>query len=233
MQCIDICIKYNMPATFFATHKTDILLDIQTNPLFELGIHPNFLHGSTHGDSPIKIMEHCLDIVPKAKSMRTHALVQSTHLFLDIAKKLPQIETDVSLFMYAHKGLVPTWLHLGESRKIARIPYFWEDDLYSWSPAPDWNYLNMDGGGLKIYNFHPVLVSLNTNTLDGYCALKESLNGTSLRECSREDFSQFVNPCLGTKTFLKNICEKSSLETCVQISQITAEFNENSNNWKN
>src|SRR5207244_3974947 len=68
-------------ATWFVTHMSPAISRLRRNPeLFELGIHPNFLPGSTHGDTPDAVLRHCRALVPDAVSMRTHCLVQSTLL---------------------------------------------------------------------------------------------------------------------------------------------------------
>lgn len=39
---VDLLEKHEVAATFFVTHDTPVLNRLRDNPLFELGIHPNF-----------------------------------------------------------------------------------------------------------------------------------------------------------------------------------------------
>lgn len=69
--CLEIVEKAKVKATWFATHKTPLLKRILENPLFELGIHPNFnplLEGNfCYGKNYKEVLEYYLEIVPNAK----------------------------------------------------------------------------------------------------------------------------------------------------------------------
>lgn len=65
-------------ATWFITNKSPILKKLKKNKLFELGIHPNFLPNSTQGKNFDQIMKNLKNIIPTAKTIRTHGLLQST-----------------------------------------------------------------------------------------------------------------------------------------------------------
>ena len=80
-RCVGICRRAGVQATFFATHPSDILSDLARDPLFEIGIHPNFLPNSTHGTDPARVLGTCLDLVPDARAMRSHGLYQWASLF--------------------------------------------------------------------------------------------------------------------------------------------------------
>ncbi len=49
MSTIDIIEKYNIKATFFVTHRTELLERMDKNKNIELAIHPNFNY-LTNGD---------------------------------------------------------------------------------------------------------------------------------------------------------------------------------------
>src|SRR4051794_10356042 len=71
-------VQHGVRATWFVTHASPAIDRLGERPdLFELGIHPNFREGTTHGDDPIA---HLLEIVPGARCARTHSLLQSTPL---------------------------------------------------------------------------------------------------------------------------------------------------------
>ena len=66
--------------------------------LFELGIHPNCLPGSTRGNTENGVLAHMKEIVPEAVSMRTHGLYQTSN-FLRKAARDYGIEINVSLLL--------------------------------------------------------------------------------------------------------------------------------------
>ena len=61
-------------------------------------------------------------IIPNAKSIRTHSLLQSSHLLLKFQKY--GIENDVSLNLEKTPNLVP---HHSKFFNLFRFPFFWGD----------------------------------------------------------------------------------------------------------
>lgn len=203
--CAEICRAAGFSATFFCTHRTDILDDLRQSSLFELGIHPSLGPGSTHGRSDRETLEHCLSIVPDAKTMRTHGLVQSTALFRTVTTEFPSIEYDVSLFLPFHPNLQISTFHFGSKRLIHRLPYFWEDDVASLSPDWKWGGSVPANNGLRIFDFHPIHVALNMSSLGQYAALKEKHEGRPLWSLSPSEVGAFSRSGEGTRTFLERL----------------------------
>ncbi|WP_448207941.1 polysaccharide deacetylase WbmS family protein [Azospirillum sp. sgz302134] len=219
--CAGLCRAAGVPATFFATHRSDILADLARDPLFEIGIHPNFLPGSSHGATPQAVLSHCLTIAPQARAMRTHGLVQSSPLLALVADECPGIVTDVSLFLPFHPGLRPVRLHLGRSgRGIVRLPYFWEDDLAAADPSWNWSAEPPASEGLRIFDFHPIHVALNMDGMHRYSALKETAGITPLWALDEAEVRRYANPGLGTRTFLTRLIGAGGSGRFRTVSQI-------------
>ena len=160
-------------ATWFVTHASPAVDRLRTRPdLFELGIHPNFLPGTTHGGSPEAILAHCLEIVPDATSIRTHGLAWSS-LLLERVLDRPQLSVDVSIFMPLAPALQPVEFWWRKTM-LLRAPYYWEDSCEMSKPSASWtlDVLRGNGAGLKIFNFHPIHVHLNSNDFERYRAVK-------------------------------------------------------------
>jgi hypothetical protein len=160
-------------ATWFVTHSSPAIDALRAHPdVFELGIHPNFAPGSTHGSTPEMVLEHCLELVPEARSMRTHGLVQSSALLALVRQHTP-IDIDLSLFLphASHAGPIEYPLQTGS---LLRIPYIWEDDAEMYSSQPSWSTSEFAKAatGLAVFNFHPVHICLNSATLEPYGRLK-------------------------------------------------------------
>jgi hypothetical protein len=195
----DRLIEQGVRATWFVTHSSPAVDRLRNRPdLFELGIHPNLLPGSTHGARMEDVLRHCLELVPEARSMRTHSLVQSSPLLAHVIAET-SIETDVSLFIPGHPGLQPVRYHLG-GKMLVRIPYFWEDDFEMECPDPDWDLgpRATYGTGIRIFNFHPIHIYLNGASLAPYAAVKQTVR--SLQECCEEDLAPHVRSAPGTQT---------------------------------
>jgi len=222
--CIKICREAGVKATFFVTHPSAALRSIASDPQFELGIHPNFLNCSDHGRTTKEVMDHCLSLVPDAKSMRTHALVQSTHILAEISDDYPGIETDVSLLLPLHRGLYPTDIYLGRLlRRFTRLPYFWEDDVMAVWPGWNWSVVPQTDG-LAIYDFHPVFVALNISTMKGYEQIKNMQPPRPLYERTPEDFAPHTERGSGSGTFLKTLIASRPSDAFVTIAEITGAY---------
>jgi len=186
-------------ATFFITHKSDILKDLIEDG-HELGIHPNFLVGSSQGDTPEKAIEFLLNIVPEARALRTHALVQSSPLLQLIFSKFPQLKYDFSILMY-NFPFIGKFNWQFEGTQFKRLNYNWEDDAAFYHEGFKWNCLYFPGK-LNIYDFHPIHVHLNSKDITPYNALKKSLT-IPLSDIGAKHLTEFINPDYGAQTFLK------------------------------
>src|SRR3984893_16112933 len=71
---MNIGARAGVPASFYATHPSSLLAEIEQDRRFELGIHPNFMPHSSHGRSHSEVLAYCLDLAPLSSSMRTHYL---------------------------------------------------------------------------------------------------------------------------------------------------------------
>jgi hypothetical protein len=169
-----VLVERGVRATWFVTHRSPAVERLSETPLFELGLHPNFLDGSTHGDSWEAVLAHCVELVPDAVAMRTHALVQSTPL-LDLVASETGVRIDVSLYLPHAAGLQPVE-HVSGRGSLVRVPYIWEDDLEMGRASPVWSIAALNSAvGLKVLDFHPVHVYLNSARLTGYEALKREV----------------------------------------------------------
>jgi hypothetical protein len=158
-------------ATWFVTHASSAVNRLRRHDdLFELGIHPNFMPGSSHGSTVAEVVSHCMQVVPEARVMRTHGLVQSSRLFSEIMS-LTTIRIDSSLMLRMHPGLQVVRQPFAGG-VLTRLPVWWEDDIEQVAPDPRWSVTEQASPGLRILNFHPVHVMLNGSTPAPYTALK-------------------------------------------------------------
>lgn len=168
----NILINRQVKATWFVTHLSPALSQLRLHPeLFELGIHPNFLSNSTHGTNPGEVLNHCLEIVPEARSMRTHSLMQSTPLLNTIM--MSQITLDSSIYLPHSEGIKPI-SYWWQGKEMLRLPIFWEDDLEMERPDGCWTLkeLTRFGEGLKIFDFHVIHIYMNARDMKQYLELR-------------------------------------------------------------
>ena len=209
----DILIENNVKATWFITHNSDYVKELEKTDRFELGIHPNFLNNSTQGNDTEDILSNLKKIVPTARSVRTHGLLQSTRILEKFHKY--DIENDVSLFS-PNSNNPPEYQKFA---KLYRFPYFWEDAVNmmedkTWS-LPE-SILQEDG--LKIFNFHPLHIYFNFHHIEQYENFKAK-NGYKFSDKSAVD--EFINKnSNGAQTFFRDLVSALSNQETYTIQEI-------------
>ncbi len=167
---IDLVEEYRLPVTWFVTHDTPLLARLRSNPDFELGIHPNFnflLNGDgCAGRDAAEVVDRLMVIVPEAKSVRSHSLTQNSLLLNLFARRGLTHECYTFIPIQSGIPLKPWRLWFD----LTRVPFFWEDDiacLYGSDVAVPMN--RMAGlEGIKVFDFHPIHIFLNTEDMDRY-----------------------------------------------------------------
>jgi hypothetical protein len=192
-------------ATWFITHRSRAVDRLAEVPeLFELGIHPNFLPGSSHGDTEEEVLEHACSLVPQAVSLRTHGLVQSGPLTTRLIQQ-GRLAHDVSTFLPGMPYIRPVE-HWAAGSRIIRIPYFWSDDFEWQKPEPSWLLAPLVGvPGLKVMGFHPIHVFLNSAAAETYDSVKRAF--PRLHEASREALASFAHQGEGTRTIFRELLD--------------------------
>ncbi|MCM8537814.1 MAG: hypothetical protein NE334_17865 [Lentisphaeraceae bacterium] len=165
---IDLLTEQDVKATWFITHDTPLLKRLRGNKNFELGIHPNFnnllMGDKSQGATHTEIIHKLLDIVPEAVSVRSHSVCQSSrilHSFFEAGLKY-----DCNDFVSWKSSIqLKPWNYL---EKLIKVPYFWSDEISSLEN--DSFKLNqvLKNDGLKVYDFHPIHVYLNTEKISRY-----------------------------------------------------------------
>lgn len=194
--CAQILIEHNTRATWFVTHDTPVLEMLRDHPnLFELGIHPDFIKGILFPPFESDILDAITKIVPEAISIRAHNLYQST-LLLTRANIVYGIKVDVSMFMPRVSHLQAHFLAYNGT-DLFRVPFFWEDDVEMCGEKPAWTLETPEYNtpGLKLFNFHPVHICLNSPNAVLY---KNLLNSLGLQGITKEIGRKCANVQDGT-----------------------------------
>ena len=201
-----LLIERGIRATWMITHRSPAIDRLRAHPeLFELGIHPNFREGSTHGSTTDAVLRHCMELVPEAVSMRTHSLVQSTPLLARVLTATP-IRIDASLLLPRVQGLRP-FTQPYDGNALLRVPFDWQDDVEMefadsrWSARP-----LLEQSGMLTFNFHPIHVYLNSRDMDPYRDVRASV--AKLDELDEADARRRVHGGVGAMTMLRELAER-------------------------
>ena len=202
---LDLLDTRGVAATVFATHESPVLTALAGHPRVEVGLHPNFntlLDAGSGNQGAEAVLARMHDAFPAAVSVRSHSLFQSSGLQHLFAKR--GLKFEVNQF-------IPSWSGIAckpyrEITGMIRVPYFWEDDVHLKAMerelALPWNADAMlDRHGLKVFDFHPVHVFLNTERMDRY-ERSRGVHRDAVRLAGHRCASQ------GTRTFLNDLIER-------------------------
>ncbi len=169
---INLIEQAEVKACFFVTHETPLLARLRANPLFELGLHPNFdpLLGGEGTRTARDIVMDLARIAPEAKVLRSHAMTTSGR-WLELYREAGVTHLS-NYLMFGDTSIHP----FPQLNGLVEAPVHFADDgllfqraMSSVSFDPDTEFL-ASGGGLRVYNFHPIHLFLNTESLDRYGA---------------------------------------------------------------
>lgn len=174
---LELLSDFNVRATFFMTGPTDHVDRIRSNPLIDVGIHPNFnpLLDATAGagQTAQDIISDLLSQFPEARSVRSHSLGQST--------RINQLFSDAGLThesnIYLPSGQVKRSAPWAHWTGMIRVPYHWQDSIFcltesTENPEPMASELVMKADDFCVFNFHPIHVFLNTESMGRYEAAR-------------------------------------------------------------
>ena len=215
-----ILLEAGVRATWFVTHDSPAVRRLRERPdLFELGIHPNFLPGSTQGDTPEDVLRFCMDVVPEARTVKTHALVESTHLLEAVLENTP-VRADMTTLLPGVCLDVPARYEL--RRKVLwRLPCCWEDNFQFGARKPEWAVADMPwlSGGVAVFTFHPLTVALNSSSFARIETLKAE---GPLRDTTPERVAALREGGTGTGTaFRELVAFAASRGNSVRVRDVT------------
>jgi hypothetical protein len=150
--------QHGLTPTLFVTNDSPAIKALKTTGHAELGIHPNFLPGSTHGATTAGIIDHTLAIVSNPVAVRCHSFCESSPVLNELLGRGLRVDSNLCLFMQA--GIRP----LQRGSGLLCLPVFWEDDVH-WDRGFGWDFEHYRAlfftPGLKIINVHPFNFALN------------------------------------------------------------------------
>ena len=217
--CLNIFQEHGVKVSFFATHETELNQKILDNN-HELGIHPNFLTGSSHGNTPHEVLSFCKSLVPSAVSSRSHSLMTSEPILEMMTEKFG-IKNDCSIYLPDIK--IPADHKIKYSQngpELTRIPHYFQDNMIFFKDGFDWKMqsLGIEGKAYFVFNFHPIHIVLNSNSVDAYNKMKEEKGLGSFTEKS---LSEFRNSEIGTEDLLLEILTAFTSNHFVGIDELS------------
>lgn len=218
-------LSQKLKATWFVTHDSPAVRALANESSFELGMHPNFSVPCSHGRTEDEVFAFMRALLPRAVSMRAHRFHQSSPLFVKAMSN--GVIVDSSLLMPGVPELRPYAMRLDASgRELIRVPVYWEDDVHTFDDVRTWSARELGSlaPGLKVFNFHPMFVHLNSDSMAPYEALKTKGHFYEMDEAT---MAPYVNVGAGAGMFFGEFCEwcaahDEAQETVADIAQTWA-----------
>jgi|SRR5665647_66989 len=203
-------LSYKIVPTVFVTHTSKIIDELFAVKKIERGIHPNFLKGSSHGDTFEDVIDTCLKFAPETKFYRSHrsfSFTDTNHLL----KSKYQFKLSSNTVTVLQKHLQPVLHESG----LLEFPIFFEDgtQLYNRLELGIEKYLeNFTAPGIKIISFHPMNFVINPPTLQYMRNIKDELTWENYNNLSLEKVNHYKNRLKGIK------------DICVEILKLSEEY---------
>ena len=175
--------------TTYVTHASEIIERYYKEGKITRGIHPNFLPGSSQGDSFREVIETCLSFAPEATTTRSHRAFDVTDT-AHLLKNEYHIKTCSNCITTMAPRIAPFWIE----SKLLQIPVFLEDGnfLYNNLGLSIQPYLKyFISPGLKVISFHPMNMAFNTPYIAWMRQIKDSM--------SREEFNNISSEMIEAK----------------------------------
>ncbi len=226
----NVFLDNNVSATFFVTHKSNYLKDLIKDKNFEIGMHfYKFAYKDEnsqkkHDDGLINFFSEICDFYKtNITSNRFHRLQYSYRDF-EFLKKLG-INNDLSSLLFNQKNIEP---HYNILYDIFHLPYFFEDGICENIGNNYYNKINIFSKGMKIFNFHPLNVYINSSEKKHRDNFLFKI--TDLVNVKENFASQFVNnESFGSYDFLIKLIKKlkKKKSNFFKVDNFTKNFYEN------
>ena len=197
--------QYSINTTFFVTHSSELIDNMQLDSKIDCGIHPNFnplLNGDfKYGKNSMEVLSYYKKIVPSAKSIRSHSVCECGN-FINLYQSLG-LHYDSNIYIPHYSNIKAcTWkVH---NKNIIKVPITFADDelLVTSSISSDLVKQLLNKKGLKVLDFHPIHIFLNSENLERYNNARPYLN-------NYDELQKHINKSTyGVKDLLIDIIEE-------------------------
>lgn len=168
---LDALEKRRIVPTVFVTHTSPEVAKRASRGMIHVGVHPNFLPGSTHGVTARDVVTHVMALHPRALASRSHCYYETSGTAELLAEA--GVLYDSNLLLYLQPDIRPLWHASG----LLKLPAFWGDgQAMRARTGQPWDAGLLERRlltpGLKIFNIHPFNFAFNVTGATHYERLK-------------------------------------------------------------
>lgn len=194
---------FGIAPTMFLTHKSEAADSLVRSGAADAGIHPNFLPGSSQGDSFEEVIDFCLRLLPDAKCYRSHRYFEVNDTMESLARRGVEYASNVCTMLENAAPFV-------NRSAMVSFPIFMEDGAYLLNGMPlDFAEAKalFDGPGLKVINAHPMHLMINTPHFRYTREIKDRLSREEWNSLDASSIAKLLYGGRGIADLLRDICE--------------------------
>ncbi|HLB41671.1 MAG TPA: hypothetical protein VJN02_02260 [Gammaproteobacteria bacterium] len=205
----------DLKLTYFNTHPSKFLNELDKLTNIRILIHPNFLPDSSHGTSFKEVIDNCLSFASNADGFRSHRYFEVNDIMDEFAKRGFK-------FVSNHCTQCETHIKPLKHRSgLLSIPIFLEDGGYLlMDPTLNFNTLiaKLETPGLKVINFHPAHMAFNTPHFAYTRSIKDGMNREAWNNISTSQIQKMEHKGLGIRNIIQQIIEFTFSKKCAVMS---------------
>ena len=194
----------DLKLTYFNTHPSPFLSELNRLERMTMLIHPNFLPDSSHGTSYQEVIDYCTNLVPTADGFRSHRYFEVNDIMDDFAKRGFKFASN-------HCTRCETYIKpLVHRSGLLSIPIFFEDGGYLlMDPSLNFNHIvpRLETPGLKVINLHPAHMAFNTPDFNYTRSIKDGISRESWNRLEELDIQKLEHKGRGVRTIIQQIIE--------------------------
>ena len=176
---LGVAVRFGIKPTLFATHRSETVRRAVAEGRVELGAHPNFTAGTTQGEGVEEVIDYVRTLAPDAVAVRCHRHFTEPEIEAALVRRGYRL--DSTTYRHLEPGITAATLPSG----LTRLPVFFEDDCH-WQAGLSWRFADHAAAffapGLKVLNFHPFFVMLNTPHAPFYARFKHKITNLTAAE---------------------------------------------------
>lgn len=167
-----------LPVHVFRTNSSPTIDKAVARGVVTHGWHPNFKADSTHGTTISEVISTMQAIHSESRTVRAHSYFESSEIW-DCLYAVGQIVESHGVTRL-EENLQPMRM----ASKLIRVPVFFEDDVFMRDYPDELDcellFKRLLSPGLKVLDFHPIHIGLNSKSLIHYEQSRQILDNESL-----------------------------------------------------
>ena len=199
---MDLFRDLDVRPTVFNTHPSPLLDRLAAEGGVDLGIHPNFLPGSSQGEGFEAVVDYLAKAVPGASCFRSHRYFDVTDTNVMLAEH--GFTHDANLFSFLCK--LPPHRHFSG---LIRFPTWWEDGTWlrnvgSLDPT---GLTELFAPGLTILSVHPMHMAMNSPDFAYARQVKDRVTREEWTRMDLDDLAKVTHTGRGIRDFFADVAE--------------------------